>query len=204
MTQDGKTLRLAQNLLVQLARSTAETRKLARRIQKQSVMTEGKPEDAASIAIHACRDIACAGGGGTGKTKMSEDTTANPSGPAPKAPASTEGAGRAVASVRPEKLVSMVMATCVTLVSQLAPAAATPVGKVEQPAGLLLSGAESIATAMMAVAMLLMMIKMLAVCGFCFGGKAESTAVGAALGDDVDEVIAFEAPGSEVRTHAGF
>ena len=204
VTQDGKTLRLAQDLLVQWARSAAKTRKLARRLAKASAVTGGKPEDAAIIAIHACRDIMCAGGGGTGSTNISEDATAHLSCPAPKkAPASTEGAGRAVTSVRPDTLVSMVMATCATLVSQLASAAATPFGKVKQPAGSLLPGAESIATVMMAVAMLLMMIKMLAVCGICFG-KAESTDGGAAPGDDVDEVIAFEAPGSEVRPHTGF
>ena len=100
--QDGKTVRLAQNLLVVWARSTTETRKLARRLQKPSARTEskvcpsgpmymssmyivntwhgpccappthilflgvdilGQPEVAASIALVACRDIICAGGG---------------------------------------------------------------------------------------------------------------------------------------------
>ena len=108
--------------------------------------------------------------------------------------------GRVTSASQPLQLststMNKVVASCAALVSQLVPVAAVPVGTMAQPpvdGSLMLPTSGSMMIAFTAIAVMLTMINLLALCGSCFGGKYSEPRSGDDS-DDADTIVAYEAP----------
>ena len=108
--------------------------------------------------------------------------------------------GRVTSASQPLQLststMNKVVASCAALVSQLVPVAAVPVGTMAQPpvdGSPMLPTSGSMMIAFTAIAVMLTMINLLALCGSCFGGKDSEPSSGDDS-DDADNIVACEAP----------
>ena len=108
--------------------------------------------------------------------------------------------GRVTSASQPLQLststMNKVVASCAALVSQLVPVAAVPVGTMAQPpvdGSPMLPTSGSMMIAFTAIAVMLTMINLLALCGSCFGGKDSEPSSGDDS-DDADHIVACEAP----------
>ena len=109
---------------------------------------------------------------------------------------------RAITPVRlSTSMMSTVATSCTALASKFVSAAAAPAALAAQASST--PGASSMVMSVVAIAMVLAMVHLIALCSSCFGGSDESESGGASTarpdGANDDEVIAYEAPDTEVK-----